>query len=69
MSSMHASDPSPPRDVDLEKTRRTFLFAREQVSCHAPAKGYSPTRDSRHRAAQGERGAYPVTHRPDASAR
>ena len=69
MSSPHPSEASPPRDVDLERTRRTFLFAREQVAAHTPATGYSPTRDTRRRATPGERCADPITHRPDTTAR
>jgi hypothetical protein len=37
-----------PRRVDLERTRRTFLFCREQVASNISAKHYSAVRAMRH---------------------
>ncbi|MCW3065726.1 MAG: hypothetical protein JWN32_2898, partial [Solirubrobacterales bacterium] len=34
------SEALPPRDVDLHRTRRRFLFAREQVAVHGSAERY-----------------------------
>jgi hypothetical protein len=59
MNSTHISQASAPRDVDLERTRRTFLFAREQVAAHTRANSYSAVRETRRR----------VIHGPDSNAR
>jgi hypothetical protein len=69
MTPTRTSQASAPRDVDLERTRRMFLFAREQVAAHTRASGYSAPRDTRRRATQSERRADPVSRRPDANAR
>jgi hypothetical protein len=66
MNSTDNSEASAQRDVDLERTRRTFLFAREQVAAHTRAKGYPAARDMRRRPTPTERCADPVViHRPD----
>jgi hypothetical protein len=63
---------SAPRDVDLERTRRTFLFAREQVASQmCSGRGYSAAAaDTRHRTARRDQPtAHPVTETPDRDAR
>ena len=37
-----------PRDVDLQRTRQAFLFAREQLAANRYASRYVPALDMRH---------------------
>jgi hypothetical protein len=42
-----------PPDVDLQTTRRTFLFAREQVAANTRTERYAAARDMGRRAGHG----------------
>jgi len=44
------------RDVDLQRTRRAFLFAREQLAANRSASRYVTALDRRHWAPYGNRG-------------
>ena len=62
-----ARTPQTPRDdVDLCRTRRTFLFAREQVA--AQTSGYSDRR-ARNWATYDDRGERSLTDAPDSPRR
>jgi hypothetical protein len=55
--------PETPHDLDLLRTRRTFLFAREQVA--AQTRNYAALRRTHHWAAYREAGTPHITD-PDA---
>jgi hypothetical protein len=59
--------PDTPRDADLHRTRRAFLFAREQVA--AQTKGYQANRRVHRWAAYRQHGEDPTTAAPYSHAR
>jgi hypothetical protein len=56
-------------DVDLQRARRTFLLAREQVAANTCAERYFAARATRRWAADHGRAAYGAADAPDSSAR
>jgi hypothetical protein len=54
-----------PRDVDLHRTRRAFLFAREQVAAHT--RGDLAGRNSRRGMTHYASGVVPLTDAPDST--
>jgi hypothetical protein len=62
-----ARTPDTPRDVDLRRTRRTFLFAREQVA--AQTTGYVARRRAHQWAAYREHTDDRVIEAAESSAR
>jgi hypothetical protein len=62
-----ARTPQTPRnDVDLHRTQRTFLFAREQVA--AQMSGYCDVRRTHHWSEYHEHPVTTVTNAPDSPA-
>jgi hypothetical protein len=59
----HAPNAETPRDADLQRTQRAFLFAREQLAANRYASRYIPAIDWRQLAADlnGDRNG---GHRP-----
>jgi hypothetical protein len=58
-----------PRDVDLHRTRRTFLFAREQVAANICPERYSAARALHRWTPYRARGAHRATDTADSAAR
>ena len=54
-----------PRDVDLQRTRQAFLFAREQLAANRYASRYVAAGDTRHRAPERSRGEQRAHDTPD----
>jgi hypothetical protein len=54
-----------PRDVDLQRTRQAFLFAREQLAANRYASRYIPAVDMRPWAHDRNRGNQPTSDTPE----
>jgi hypothetical protein len=67
MNPARTSDAS--HDVDLQSTRRTFLFAREQVAANICPERYSAARALHRWTPYRARGAHRATDTADSAAR
>jgi hypothetical protein len=56
-------------DVDLQSTRRTFLFAREQVAANTRPERYSAARATHRWTPYRVRGTHRATDTPESAAR